>query len=193
MGHIQDDLIERYSMDRLTEPELSEVEEHLLTCTQCQERVEAEDRFTRAARAALSRPESAVSEPKPSWQPMRNRWLGLAFAGALALLMYFLLPTRTRTTQSQTVQLMAVRGTGDAGRARTGIPLLLELDTASLQPGAYSANVTDAAGNSIWKKDVTVSGSRLDVRVDASLTAGKYWVHLYNGSDLIREFSLLVE
>ena len=68
MGHIEDDLIERYSMGRLTEPELSEVEEHLLICTQCQERVEAEDRFTRAARAALSRPESAVRESQPSWQ-----------------------------------------------------------------------------------------------------------------------------
>lgn len=54
-GHVSADEIELYSLDRLSEPELSRVEEHLLVCERCRRRLADEDRFSKAARAALER------------------------------------------------------------------------------------------------------------------------------------------
>ncbi|MGE5486858.1 MAG: hypothetical protein ACM3ZB_03440 [bacterium] len=54
-GHISADEIELYSLDRISEPDLSRVEEHLLVCEYCRQRLAEEDRFSKAAKAALER------------------------------------------------------------------------------------------------------------------------------------------
>jgi hypothetical protein len=51
--HPPDDLLERYAMGALAEPELERVEEHLLVCEACQARLAETDAFVSATRAAL--------------------------------------------------------------------------------------------------------------------------------------------
>jgi len=191
MRHLEDDLIERYSMGKLADPELTEVEEHLLACVECQERVEAEDRFTRAARAALSRPESAAREPSQRGSMPTFAWIGVA--AAVALFAYISVAhLYKQASPTQTVQLMAMRGPGDTGKARADVPVRLRLDTANLRSASYTVDVTDASGRSISKQTLTSSGSGLELQI-AALPAGKYWVNLSSGSDLARQFSLVVE
>jgi predicted anti-sigma-YlaC factor YlaD len=50
--HISEDGLERYAMRRLPKAALRKVEEHLLICSECRERLEAEDTFQAAIEAA---------------------------------------------------------------------------------------------------------------------------------------------
>jgi hypothetical protein len=52
-GHLEDDVLELYSLGRLQEPELSSAEQHLLLCQACRARLEATDAYVAAMRAAL--------------------------------------------------------------------------------------------------------------------------------------------
>ena len=44
-AHISEDTLERYAMNQLPDAELAPVEEHLLVCTDCQDRLAGIDRF----------------------------------------------------------------------------------------------------------------------------------------------------
>jgi hypothetical protein len=50
--HTSEDVLERYSMSKLSEVELAPVEEHLLVCPLCCERLTWLDRFVDSIRAA---------------------------------------------------------------------------------------------------------------------------------------------
>ncbi|MGA2120054.1 MAG: hypothetical protein ABSH56_35625 [Bryobacteraceae bacterium] len=52
--HIPGDTLERLVMNRLSESELEPVEEHLLVCRSCQDRLEAKDEFVKAMKAAMA-------------------------------------------------------------------------------------------------------------------------------------------
>jgi hypothetical protein len=50
--HITDESLERYAMQMLPESELGPLEEHLLTCPNCLDRLQAEIEFVAAMRDA---------------------------------------------------------------------------------------------------------------------------------------------
>lgn len=50
MVHIPEDLIEEYALGRLQEPALALLEEHLLICEDCRERLQITDEFVLALR-----------------------------------------------------------------------------------------------------------------------------------------------
>jgi anti-sigma factor RsiW len=53
VDHIPEDLLELYSLGRLDESQLAPVEEHLLICHDCQDRLEGIDEFVAALRSAV--------------------------------------------------------------------------------------------------------------------------------------------
>ena len=65
-GHLSDEVLERYSMGALSEPQSAPLEEHLLLCELCRTRLEELDQFTRLMKAALtiSSPPAVLPEPK---------------------------------------------------------------------------------------------------------------------------------
>lgn len=192
MGHIKDDLIERYSMGRIEEPELAEVEEHLLICPECQRRVEEEDDFVRAARAALSAPENTVRVSRSRWSFFANRWTGLVYAAVLAGVVLLYLPARVHTPVAQRVRLTAVRGARDLPAAKAESPLKLTLDTTTLSPGRYTTEIVEGAGKSLLKEELTIEGGELAVDLARGLPAGHYWVRLYRDSQPVREFGFIL-
>ena len=54
MGHIPEDWLERYSLGTLEEPLMAPLEEHLLICHLCQDRLVETDDFLEAMRAAAA-------------------------------------------------------------------------------------------------------------------------------------------
>jgi len=52
MQHITDEALEKYAMLSLPPQEIEEVEEHLLACEECQERLEDAAEFVRSMSAA---------------------------------------------------------------------------------------------------------------------------------------------
>jgi len=59
--HPSDDLLERYSMGRLTEAEMTPLEEHLLICEKCRNRVMQMDLNQAAIREAGKRDQKTNS------------------------------------------------------------------------------------------------------------------------------------
>lgn len=57
-GHISEDRLELYSMGRLSERDVANIEQHLLICSPCRRKLEEVESFVGAIRAALSRSES---------------------------------------------------------------------------------------------------------------------------------------
>lgn len=54
--HFPDDILEKYAIGKLSDQESEPVEEHLLLCSVCQERLEELDDFVQAIRIALADP-----------------------------------------------------------------------------------------------------------------------------------------
>jgi anti-sigma factor RsiW len=55
VAHISDDDLERYAMLMLGEAEIGRLEEHLLICPECRERLEETERYVVAMRAAAAK------------------------------------------------------------------------------------------------------------------------------------------
>jgi anti-sigma factor RsiW len=53
--HVTDGLLERYAMQRLPDSETGPMEEHLMICPECRDRLEAEIEFVTAMRGAAVR------------------------------------------------------------------------------------------------------------------------------------------
>ena len=60
VAHPTIDALEFYSLGRLTEPKLAQLEEHLLVCEECQDRVSSLDRYHATLKKALQQVKSEV-------------------------------------------------------------------------------------------------------------------------------------
>jgi len=197
-GHIADEVIERYSMGKVPDVEAASLEEHILVCEQCQDRLEEVDRFIVALREArLHR----LPEPTSRWQAWKDRlsvgWkLALAPGFAAAALLVMLVSPGPY--DRQTVDLSTVRG-GDAAlvTALAGRPLRVNLDLSGIEPlGRYRVEIVDAGGRRQWSSTTSGQGEKLLVETDLSPHRGQYWVRVYQpepGETLLREFALRVE
>lgn len=73
-----EEMIDAYSVGKLAGRDLEIVEEHLLSCVGCQDRLTAADHFRDAVRAALVREresETSAGRLKLVWTRIRARWL----------------------------------------------------------------------------------------------------------------------
>ncbi len=175
--HLTEEEVERYSLGESVEPELASVEEHLLVCAACRERVEASEVYVRSMRRA------AAAERRP-----RARAAGWTFALAFAaVLLLGVLLIRRNSPAPVAVTLVATRGAAIAAQAPAGVPLTLRPDLAGLPPAAsYSLEMVDRSGKRVWSG--TFPGAPA-----ASAPAGTYFVRLYSPSGtLLREYGLEV-
>jgi anti-sigma factor RsiW len=53
--HVSEDDLERYAMRTLTAPESDRLEEHLLICSACRDRIDATDEYVAAMKAAAGK------------------------------------------------------------------------------------------------------------------------------------------
>ena len=176
-GHLGEEEIERYSLAACTEPELSRVEEHLLLCSLCRERVAAVDIYADAMRHAAARLRTEEKRVP--------RWAGMAFLLAAACVMATVLLIRAQSPAPFVVALAATRGPGINAEAPSGVPLALHLDLSGLPSGSsYRLEMVDQTGKQVW------TGTFPGPPANPS-PAGLYFVRLYSPSGhLLREYGL---
>jgi hypothetical protein len=198
--HPTEDLLEEYSFGRVVEPALAPLEEHLLDCTLCQDRLLAVDEYTavmRAGIAALERERAGGAPPRFAFP--RVAVLPVVLAAAVMALIGVAVGWRMRPSAeavSDAVKLVALRGGDGDGVAHAlfGRPLELVVDRTDL-PGelAYRLEVVSAVGRPLWSGAARVADQNLVARVSVRLEPGAYWVRLYSGDQLRREFGLRIE
>jgi anti-sigma factor RsiW len=188
--HPSEDVIDRYAMGLLDEASAAEVEEHLLGCVRCQNRLVDTDEFVAAFRVVAVEPDV---RPASRWQRMRQfgkfSWLTVAGATALAILVFIPVTNHVQRVPV-TIELQALRGPETAARVAAGTPALLKFDLPSAEAKAYQVEVVDAAGAEVFRTPASMQGGRLVAGI-RKLSRGTYWVRLYEQpDDLIAEYGL---
>lgn len=194
--HPGEDELELYCLDRLDEPQAAPIEEHLLVCEACRQRVTDLDVFLKAAMQATRelRSEERYSGAGTSWTWLfRPGWIA---AGALAVLALAVVPVMRRPAL-QEISVSAYRGAGEqtgAGVAQAARPLRLHLDLTGIPAeGCCIVEIVSSDGKVLREVTATITDNRASLDQPDGLTRGQYWLRLKSasGADL-REYGLTV-
>ncbi|MBM3747409.1 MAG: hypothetical protein FJW34_16615 [Acidobacteria bacterium] len=197
--HASEDALEGYAVGFLGEAEAESLEEHLLVCNRCQDRLVETEAFIRATRQAARNLPAELPEALPAraWRLPRLVW-GPALAGVVVLLgisgWWGL--RRHQDAPPVAVALEALRGDSlPAARAPSGRTLLLRVDLNGLpDSGSFELDVVSAQGRLLQRAVVPRAGTAAQTTL-AKLEPGQYWVRLYDQPRRgpLREFGLRVE
>jgi len=191
--HVGEADLESYSMHALSREESAHVEQHLLICGTCRERlVEADDYVAAMKDAARDLPRQQAAPDPWRW---RWRWPTLVPAfGAVAVIAIAVvaLPlTRQATSAPFAVSLQTMRGPQRRAQAPSRRPLTLQLDLTGLPASpSYRIEMVDQSGNRMWQ------GSIDNTLAATSVTAppqkrGMYFVRVALPSgESLREYGL---
>lgn len=187
--HMEDEEVERYSMNEMTEEESVPFEEHLLTCAACRTRVEEADAYVSAmAGAARQIRSAAIRDPMPrQWWMARPLWAATVAAAGIVIL-----ASTTDLIQKPeplAVSLQAVRGTSPGAKVQANHPLLLTPDlTGIAQSNSYSLEIVNENGEQVFRAVM----SQPPVKAP-KLAAGIYFVRISSDTGgLLREYGLKV-
>ncbi|MBM3811661.1 MAG: hypothetical protein FJW20_08480 [Acidimicrobiia bacterium] len=204
--HVSEDTLERYAMGLLPPPEAARLEEHLLGCHLCQDRLQETDDFIQAFRIAAPR---VAEEERLRPQTKPGEWLRAALSGlfawrplpvagalaAIALAVFLAMPDsqRIHPVQTRVLDLRAIRSDASA-IARVSDQLTLRLDLEGLQPeSGYRVEIAASNGRIVWSGEGKLEGPMLAVSPGTFDEPGFYWVRIVNArqqGSLLREYAL---
>lgn len=190
--HQTDEQLERYALGRLPEPLSAEVEEHLLVCSDCQERVDDLEAYALAMRQAIS----SEPEQRPNWFARIQSWFQgsslmtpvIACAGGVAAILlagtlYLQSPQHLLPVAS--LQLTATRGAMPAVEPSRETDITLADAPVGM---ALHAEIVDANGSKVWNGNIDHR-----IALTRNLAPGTYFVRLYDaGGKLLHEYGFQV-
>jgi hypothetical protein len=191
--HLSEDILEEYAFNRLSDDAVEPLEEHLLICVDCQERLGAVDDYIRLMKSAARKLPAAV--------PARSARFGLIWAATAAVAAVvtvgiLLNIPRASVSTAAPVELAAFRGADQMTHAVAGRMLDLSIDVSDLSApaGNYRVQVVDASGREEWSGQATPAGSKLSAHVSKALSRGVHWVRVSSSTgELLREFGLRID
>jgi hypothetical protein len=203
--------VEDFVFQRLSGVTRETVEEHLLYCRECLDRVEQEESFVTAFRHAARELENKDLHRAYSggpwkrigaaWKALwgslggRNRWFLALGAAALATTTVIVIPLRRGPEPAVALDLEVHRGAAQpiAAIAPAGRTLRLHLDAAGLPPGRCRVEIVTDRGQRRAGSVATISEEHVTWS-SPSLAPGSYWVRLYGepGGEPLREYALRV-
>lgn len=187
--HVNDDLLDLYAVGNLAAASVAEVEEHLLVCETCRERLRESDEFAGLFRQTATLPEA---RPRARRLPSR-RWraaAGLA-ATAMAGVLFFAARREGTPPAPAIVSMQSMRGPEAPARIEAGRPAILIFDIEAPAGGGYEARVVDVNGKDVRKLRMEVKDGLLSAVLDR-LSEGSYWVRIFRvgGGDPVAEYGL---
>lgn len=199
--HIDPEALEQYSLGRHGELDIASIEEHLLVCGRCLDKLEHTEAFIEATKGALS---GTCRKPASSALSMSagvrlRSWIMVpALATALVAIATGVVMAWHRDAQlgpAQEIALATTRGAEDI-RVQHG-DVALSIDTTEL-PGAgpFVLELVEADGSRVWSGIEEASNHRIRTTPGRNLRAGRYWLRVYANAqktDLLREYGFLVE
>jgi hypothetical protein len=192
-SHESDERLELYALGRLTDSDLISIEEHLLRCDACR------DRLDESAGMAFALREAIRTDPVPfraaPFEWLRLGWLRpqFALAGALAMVVLavvFLWRGNSGVAPVASLQLTAMRGV----EIQT-VPSARELDiTFGDAGGAAKVEVVDGNGSSVWGGAPEVAGGEIRSKVVKVLAPGDYFARVYDSAGhMLHEYGFRVK
>jgi hypothetical protein len=198
--HGTDDQLEQYALGRLPDSDLPRLEEHLLVCTTCREKLNGISDFALGMREALDA--TAASAPAAARGAGRAGWvlasffrhpafsMALAFAALLVVVGVFS-NSGTKLAPRAAIQLTAVRG--EMPVALPAREFDLTLADGPREGGPFRVEVLNAGGMSMWTGLVESGPEGVPVKVTQPLPQGDYFVRLYSVSGkVLREYGFRI-
>lgn len=193
--------IEDFLFNRLSGVTREAVEEHLLVCQECLKRVEEEEKYIDAIRAAAGRLEAetlAGLEPphqgggnrKPEGVPRWAMAAGLAVLLAGGSLTVRLLQPRPPLDVPLRVERSAE---ANPEAVPAGRDLMLKADLRGLPPlPQFRWTIVDRDGVVLKEGSVEREAELAEIRLERGLPEGRYWVRILDPETgiLLREYSL---
>ena len=166
------------------------LEEYLLICDTCRQRLGENDSYTSAMRQAAAQLQDSPARPE------RRPWSFLRLLPATAALACIVLAAGVALRDSNSaappfaVNLAATRGAGIEAKAPAGRTLALRPDLTGL---AFQLEMVDRLGNRVWQGAATAQGLLAGTGVPRQ-RPGIYFVRLYGSSgELLREYGLEIQ
>jgi hypothetical protein len=192
-GHLREDDLERYSMSALPEESAARVEQHLLICETCRQRLIEAEQYTAAMKGA------ARGLPQPERVARRWRWSFPRLVPAVAALAFLVVAAVTvplvhhGAASPFAVNLQTMRGPANQATAPSRRPLVLTLDLTGLAASpAYRVEMVDQSGNPVWQGEFKSLGATGSVAIPPQ-KRGSYFVRVALPSgETIREYGLQV-
>jgi hypothetical protein len=190
-SHIGEEQLERYSVGTLPEAAIARVEEHILICETCQNKLASIDSWVQSVRRV-------GAEWSPERPGFRRLWKTPRLVAALAALIILLVAagvmlqlTKKGAIAPLAVALEATRGETVA-QVPARQPLLIQPGLEGLpQLPVYHFEIVDQVGKRIFKTTVTPAQGAVPGTHIAGLPGGIYFARLYSpAGDLLREYSL---
>lgn len=190
--HMDGDEVERYSTGTICEAESTRIEEHLLVCEVCRNRVtESDEQLAALRRAAMDWRRQPRRETLRIWFPRLIPALSAVCLAGLLALVGLWLGSRTTATQAYAVNLISTRGSGIGEKAPQNRPLnlSLELSGIAVHP-SFRVEIVNRQGTVLWEGTAQPRHSKAAITVPG-MHAGLYFVRVYSPSgDLLREYGI---
>ena len=189
--HVDAENLERYSMGTSPLDATPLIEEHLLICEGCRERLRETDAYLRAMRTSseqVRRDEKGAQRREwriPAWFPVMVT-LACGIALVVATPRFFRSPGPVVA-----VSLTALRGSA-GNSAPPGRELMLHPDLTGLaEDSSYRLEIVDRTGQTVRQGTLTRARNGIRVR---GLDAGLYFVRVYlPAGELLREYGLRIQ
>ena len=190
--HVDAEDLERYSMGTSPLEATPFIEEHLLTCDSCRNRLRETDAYLLAMRTSsqqFRRNEKAAKRREwriPAWFPvMATVACGIVLVVATPR---FIRPNGPAVA----VSLTALRSDGAGNSAPSGRELMLRPDLTGLaEDSSYRLEIVDQTGHTVQQGTLTRAQNGIQVR---GLGAGLYFVRVYlPAGELLREYGLRIQ
>jgi hypothetical protein len=193
--HGTDDQLEQYVLGRMASGEVEILEEHLMVCTACQEKLDRVADFTIGMREALeTSPVPVVIRPrKTDWfawvrRPAFSMAIGFA---ALVLVVGLFSNSRTKFAPSASLQLTAMRG--EMPFTVPARQFDLTLSDGPHEGGPFRIEVVNEMGLSMWRGLAQSGPDGVHVNVQQKLAPGDYFVRIYSADGkVLREYGFRV-
>lgn len=194
--HESDERLELYALNRLSDSDVIRIEEHLLVCELCRDRLDENANFAFAIREELkNNPSVRVPKDWFSWLKFGFR-PQLALAGALALALLALIVFRAGRAPVAPVaalQLTAMRGT-EVQAVTPSQKLEVTFADAPAGTGALTVEVVDAGGAPVWQGTAQAGNGAAGVEIPKELAQGEYYARLSDSQGhLLHEYAFRVK
>jgi hypothetical protein len=181
--HESEDRLELYALHRLPDSEVERVENHLLICDGCRDRLEEVSAFAFSMRQTLR--DEPVIESRYRWFAWLRPQLalGAAFAVMVLAVAVYRISADAHVVPVASLQLTAVRGSDveTVVRAR-------ELDLAFTDaPASSRLDLVDADNVTVWTGTLRPVAERGEARIAQAkiaqvLSPGEYFARVYTGA-----------
>jgi hypothetical protein len=194
-SHWSEDQLESYVRGQLDSADVARLEEHLLICVACQDRLDAAEDIAIGFREALK------TELEPAPEPQRSpRWfdwlrrpafsMGLSFA-ALILAVALFSSRKPALAPNETLVLTAMRG--ELTETRPARTYDITLSDGPREGGPFRVQVLNAAGAPVWNGLAVAGPAGTQFTEGGRIDPGDYFIRLYSvDGKVLREYGFRI-